>query len=152
MAKQDSHWRLFAQLVVPHRGLVAAYGAALAVAADHDEPVRHPAPASVFAAGGLLFVGECRSRHPVPADREGQLQDALDMLEAVLRACGVTLAQTVRIDLYLRDPYFAPRARSILHERCADSPPVVLIAGAYLEDSLEAKLAAIAIDRAALTD
>jgi len=97
------------------------------------------------AAAGYVFVGDCRAGRPAPGDREGQLRAALDALESALRSAGSALSRTVRLDLYLRDIHFAPAARDLLRRRFGDSPPVLFVVGAELEDLLEVKLAAIAL-------
>jgi hypothetical protein len=51
----------------------------------------------------------------------------------------------VRLELYLRDIYFAEQANAILRQHFRNSPPVVSVMGAELDDLVEAKLNAIAI-------
>jgi enamine deaminase RidA (YjgF/YER057c/UK114 family) len=109
---------------------------------------------TVTRAGGLLFVGECRGMD-LPANasanlalignRKAQLVKALAVLESSLERCGSALSRTVRLEIYLRDIYFADAACAILRDRFKESPPTVAIMGAELEDNLEVKLNAIAV-------
>ncbi|HVO87135.1 MAG TPA: Rid family hydrolase [Casimicrobiaceae bacterium] len=126
--------------------LAAAPGVARrSFAAGGEEPV-------AVAAGGFVFVGECRGlpsnageRTPLIGDARGQLRRAVQMLEAALRRAGTSLANLVRLDVYLRDIYNADEAARQLAALLHDSPPSIVIAGAELEDSLEVKLSAIAV-------
>jgi enamine deaminase RidA (YjgF/YER057c/UK114 family) len=113
-----------------------------------------PGLPTVVGADGMLFVGEClgngrRNANDADPDllgnRGGQLNRALDVLEKALKRGGSTLARTVRLELWLRDIYFADDACVILRRRFGDNPPVVAIMGAELEDLLEVKLNAIAV-------
>jgi enamine deaminase RidA (YjgF/YER057c/UK114 family) len=108
----------------------------------------------VTGAGGMLFVGECRGMDrpaavpanlPLLGNREGQLERALSTLETCLKRCGSDLARVVRLELYLRDIYFAERALGRLRERFKESPPTVAVMGAELEDLIEVKFNAIAV-------
>jgi len=108
----------------------------------------------VVAGGGFLFVGECSGNLTLPtgevdrsliADRAGQLERALAVLDHRLRQAGSSLARVVRLELYLRDINFAPEANAILRRRFGNDPPVVSLMGAELDDLVEAKLNAIAI-------
>lgn len=122
---------------------------ALALAPGHGAPLVHAAgdsaSPSVIGAAGFLFVGECRASRPAPTDRSGQLEAALNALETALRRARSDLSHTVRLDLYLRDIHFARAARAQLLRRFRGSPPVVFVTGADLEDLLEVKLGAIAL-------
>jgi len=108
----------------------------------------------VVAGGGFLFVGECSGNLTLPtgevdrslvADRAGQLERALAVLDHRLRLAGSSLARVVRLEVYLRDINFAPEANAILRRRFGNDPPVVSLMGAELDDLVEAKLNAIAI-------
>ena len=79
------------------------------------------------------------------AQRAGQVERALSVLEAQLRGAGSDLAGVVRLELYLRDIHFAAQAQAILTRRFGDTPPVTAVIGAELDDVVEAKLSAIAI-------
>jgi enamine deaminase RidA (YjgF/YER057c/UK114 family) len=109
---------------------------------------------TVTHAAGMLFVGECRGRDlaatasanlTLIGNREAQLAQALSVLESSLERCGSALSRTVRLEIYLRDIYFADAACAILRDRFKESPPTVAIMGAELEDNLEVKLNAIAV-------
>jgi len=109
---------------------------------------------AVVAGGGFLFVGECLGNvtlandgvdRSLPADRDGQLERALDVLDQRLQQAGSSLARVVRLEVYLRDINFSPEAYAILRRRFAQSPPVVSVMGAELDDLVEAKLNAIAV-------
>jgi enamine deaminase RidA (YjgF/YER057c/UK114 family) len=130
---------------------------ALALAPEHVKRVPVPKEGTslpcVVGAEGFLFVGECRGNVAasgavdpgLAGDREAQLEGALSLLEARLRRAGSGLSRTVRLDLYLRDIYFAHAAREILRRRFKDEPPVVFITGAELGGLVEVKLSAIAL-------
>lgn len=107
----------------------------------------------VVCGGGFIFVGECRGNASVStgqidrllvAQRAGQVERALSMLEEALRRAGSDLARVVRLELYLRDIHFATQAQAILARRFGDTPPVTAVIGAELDDLVEAKLNAIA--------
>ncbi len=113
-----------------------------------------PGLPTVVGAEGFLFVGECLGNGCQGAsdvdpallgNREDQLDRALDVLEKALKRGGSTLARTVRLELWLRDIYFADTAAAMLCKRFGDNPPAVSILGAELEDLLEVKLNAIAV-------
>jgi enamine deaminase RidA (YjgF/YER057c/UK114 family) len=109
----------------------------------------------VVSGGGFLFVGECcgnidtstgKEDRTLLAEREGQLNRALDVLGARLRDAGSDLSRVVRLELYLRDINFAPQANAILARRFeSSSPPAAIVMGAELDDLVEAKLNAIAV-------
>jgi 2-iminobutanoate/2-iminopropanoate deaminase len=108
----------------------------------------------VVSGGGFIFVGECRGNvsastgevdRSLVAQRAGQVERALFVLEEQLRRAGSDLAHVVRLELYLRDIHFAPQAQAILARRFGDAPPVTAVVGAELDDLVEAKLNAIAI-------
>ena len=108
----------------------------------------------VVRAGGFLFIGECRGNvtvetgeldRSVTGDRRGQLLRALDVLDTRLRNAGSNSAQVVRLELYLRDIYFAEQANAVLRQHFGNNPPVVSTTGAELDDLVEVKLNAIAI-------
>jgi enamine deaminase RidA (YjgF/YER057c/UK114 family) len=108
----------------------------------------------VVSGGGFVFVGECRGNVSVStgevdrslvAQRAGQVERALSVLEAQLRRAGSDLTRVVRLELYLRDIHFAAQAQAIHARRFGDTPPVTAIIGAELDDLVEAKLNAIAI-------
>jgi 2-iminobutanoate/2-iminopropanoate deaminase len=58
-------------------------------------------------AGGFLFLSAIRGRHPktnaMPEDGYEQAVQALTNLEAVLHASGATLANVVKVTLFLHD-------------------------------------------------
>ena len=108
----------------------------------------------VTAAGGFLFVGECRGMVGSPSapenlalldNRKGQLLFALSTLGTALRRCASDLARTVRLELYLRDIHFADAARATLRETFGSASPAITIVGADLEQLPEVKLNAIAV-------
>jgi enamine deaminase RidA (YjgF/YER057c/UK114 family) len=108
----------------------------------------------VVSGGGFVFVGECRGNVSVStgevdrslvAQREGQVERALSVLEAQLCRAGSDLTRVVRLELYLRDIHFAAQAQAILARRFGDTPPVTAVIGAELDDLVEAKLNAIAV-------
>lgn len=108
----------------------------------------------VVSGGGFVFVGECRGNvlastgepdRSLVAQRAGQVERALSVLEEELRRAGSDLTGVIRLELYLRDVHFAAQAKAILARRFGDSPPVIAIIGAELDDLVEAKLNAIAI-------
>ena len=108
----------------------------------------------VVSGGGFVFVGECPGNvssssgeldPSLVAQRAGQVERALSVLDAQLRRAGSDLTRVVRLELYLRDVHFAAQAQAILARRFGDSPPVTAIIGAELDDLVEAKLNAIAI-------
>ena len=114
---------------------------------------QHGLPA-VVAGGGFLFVGECCGNLVVStgevdrslvADRAGQVERALGVLDHRLRDARSSLARVVRLELYLRDINFAPEANAIVSRRFDSEPPVVSVMGGELDDLVEAKLNAIAI-------
>ena len=61
------------------------------------------------------------------------------------RSCPSDFSKTVRLELYLRDIYFADAAQAMLRETFGQDGPAVAIIGADLESPLEVKLNAIAI-------
>jgi enamine deaminase RidA (YjgF/YER057c/UK114 family) len=106
------------------------------------------------AGGGFLFVGECCGNLVVStgevdrslvADRAGQVERALGVLDHRLRDARSSLARVVRLELYLRDINFAPEANAIVSRRFDSEPPVVSVMGGELDDLVEAKLNALAI-------
>ena len=110
-----------------------------------------PGP-TVTSAAGFHFVGECRGIDGPPAanltliaNPRAQLSHALDVFDTALRNCGSNLSKTVRLELYLRDIYFAGAAQAILRETFGENCPAVATIGADLESPVEVKLNAIAI-------
>ena len=108
----------------------------------------------VVSGGGFIFVGECPGNvsastgevdRSLVAERPGQVERALSVLEAQLRRAGSDLTRVVRLELYLRDIHFAAQAHAILARRFGDTPPVTAVIGAELDDLVEAKLNAIAV-------
>jgi len=126
--------------------LAAAPGVEKNVYDDHAGPI-------VTSAAGFQFVGECRGIDgpPAPANLtlianpRAQLSHALGLLDTALRNCASDLSKTVRLELYLRDIYFADAAQAMLRETFGQDGPAVAIIGADLESPLEVKLNAIAI-------
>jgi enamine deaminase RidA (YjgF/YER057c/UK114 family) len=108
---------------------------------------------TVASAAGFHFVGECRGIDGPPtaanlaliANPRAQLSRALGILDAALRNFGSDLSKTVRLELYLRDIYFAEAAQAMLRETLGDDAPAVAVIGADLESPVEVKLNAIAI-------
>ena len=97
----------------------------------------------VVGGGGFLFIGECRGNvtadtgkldQSVTGDRRAQLQRALQVLDTCLQRAGSSSARVVRLELYLRDIYFAEQANAILSQHFKNSPPVVSVMGAELDD------------------
>lgn len=129
----------------------------LAVAPGYDNQVLVEASdglPAVIGAGGYLLVGECRGDlnadtgefdAKLIADRSGQLDRALSILRSRLERAGSDLTRVVRLEIYLRDIYFADEASEILRHAFRGDPPVVAIMGAELEDLVEVKLNAIAV-------
>jgi len=111
-----------------------------------------PGP-TVTSAAGFHFVGECRgfdgpsttSNLALIANPQAQLSRAMGVLNTALRACGSELSKTVRLELYLRDIYFADAAQAMLRETFGDDCPAVVMIGADLQSPVEVKLNAIAI-------
>lgn len=110
-------------------------------------------PPSVVSAGGFHFVGAChghRGSSDACTDRallgnpRAQLDRAIADLEDRLKRCGSRLDRVLRLEVYLRNIYFADEACEILRGRFGASPPVISLVGADLEDLLEVKLNAIA--------
>jgi len=99
----------------------------------------------VIDAEGFLLVGECGGDKGRPGEPEAQLEFAIELLASTLHEAGSELARCIRLELYLKDIYFAESARAILRRRFMENPPVICIAGADLEDTLEVKLNAIAV-------
>lgn len=107
----------------------------------------------VVSAAGLHFVGACRG-HPGLSDARtdrtllgnprAQLDRAVADLESRLKLCGSRLDRVLRLEVYLRNIYFAEAACEALRGRFGSSPPVISLVGADLEDLLEVKLNAIA--------
>jgi enamine deaminase RidA (YjgF/YER057c/UK114 family) len=126
--------------------LAAAPGIAKqTLAATEGEPV-------ATCADGFVFVGECRGstaqdeRHVAPDRRiERQLAHAVDVMQATLRRAATSLANLVRIEVYLRDIYKADAIARQLAELLSESPPTLVIAGAELEDGVDVKLNGIAV-------
>ena len=127
--------------------LAAAKGVAKRVHAGAEgEPV-------AVTAAGLVFVGEClglpgdrsAERSALAGDAPAQLERALGLLERALQRAGTTLADLVRIEVYVRDIYKSPSLAPLLRQRLRESPPTLIIAGAELDDCVEVKLNAIAV-------
>lgn len=118
---------------------------ALALDPAHSKRIHRPklpGTVPVIEAGGFLFA------HATPASatgKEAQLQSALSVLEASLEAAGSSLSRTVRLDVYLKDIYFAELACRLLRRRFGESPPAVCTTGAELAGSVEVALGAIAV-------
>ena len=108
---------------------------------------------TVTSAAGFHFVGECRGIDGPPASADltlianprAQLSRALGVLDTALRNCGSELSKTVRLELCLRDIYFANAAEAMLRETFGEDCPAVAMIGADLENPVEVKLNAIAI-------
>ena len=108
---------------------------------------------TVTSAAGFHFVGECRGIEGPPAaanltliaNPRAQLSRALSVLDTALRNCGSELSKTVRLEVYLRDIYFAVAAHAMLRGTFGEDGPAVAIIGADLESPVEIKLNAIAI-------
>jgi enamine deaminase RidA (YjgF/YER057c/UK114 family) len=108
---------------------------------------------TVTSAAGFHFVGECRGIDGPPsaanltliANPRAQLSRALGVLDTALRNCGSELSKTVRLELYLRDIYFADAAQAMLRNTFGEECPAVATIGADLESPVEVKLNAIAI-------
>lgn len=143
-----------AALPLSARGEIEVTALAAAPGNEKKLLLSEPAMPVVTSAGGLLFVGECCGMNgsptatenlPLVDNAEAQLQRALGLLDAALRRCGSELLRTVRLEVYLRDIYFADAARDILRRQFGHHSPAVTIIGAELESVLEVKLNAIAI-------
>jgi len=112
-----------------------------------------PEGPGVARAGGFVLVGECRGigRDLSPeclrlvADPVAQTERALDILEASLARCGSTLADLVRVEVYVRDIYDATAVLAGVRERLGDKGPSIVVIGAELGDALEVKISAIAV-------
>jgi 2-iminobutanoate/2-iminopropanoate deaminase len=72
-----------------------------------DAPERMEGMVPGVRAGGFLFLSAIRGRHPrtnvMPDDGYEQAVQALRNLDAVLTASGATLADVVKVTLFLRD-------------------------------------------------
>jgi len=107
----------------------------------------------VTSAAGFHFVGECRGiDQPLAAadlalvaNPRAQLSRALGVLDSALRTCGSGLPKIVRLEVYLRDIYFARAAQAMLRDTFGDERPAVAMIGADLQSPVEVKLNAIAI-------
>jgi len=110
--------------------------------------------ATAIRAGDFVFIGECaggvdaQSGDPkldLAGDIEGQIDNSVAILEERLISAGTTVADIVRLEVYLRDIYaadvFLARARGVF----GDNPPAIIVAGADLDGINEVKLNAIAV-------
>jgi enamine deaminase RidA (YjgF/YER057c/UK114 family) len=75
---------------------------------------------------------------------ERQLELALERTEASLADFGATLADVVRLDVFVKDAYWEAAARDILAKRFPEIVPATTFTGCELEPSAEVELTAIA--------
>jgi enamine deaminase RidA (YjgF/YER057c/UK114 family) len=80
-------------------------------------------------------------------DMIAQLNLAADRTDDILGEHGSSLEDTVRLDVYVKNPYRRSQIISWVKDRFGDNAPTVNIYGVELEPTAEAELTAIAVSR-----
>lgn len=113
-----------------------------------------PSYASAVQGGGFIFcsgtvgIHDPQTRtilHALAGDKATQVRNTLDRISDTLGACGATLSDIVRLDIFLRDVYFADDLLLIVRERFAGEVPTLTIVGAELYQFAEIEISAIAM-------
>jgi 2-iminobutanoate/2-iminopropanoate deaminase len=109
---------------------------------------RAPAPAGPYsqamrARGNFVFLAGQTPRtiageRMTAASFEGQARQALDNLAAVAQAAGLSLADAVKVTVYLRDPRDAAQFNAIYREYFSDPlPPRTLVQSSFVGFDVE---------------
>lgn len=115
------------------------------LAEDPDEAQAVKANGLVFAsrASGLADVQSGAVKQELYGDRAGQTRQAFRRLEAALNRFDSTLADVLRLDVFLHDIYYEDEFLAAAKEFFGAEPPAMNIVGADLENNAEVELSAI---------
>ena len=95
-------------------------------AVETEDAPASPSYSQAVVAGNLVFVsgtvGRNMSTGDWPAEIEGQTEQALKNLEAVLAAAGTDLSHVVKTTVFLTDPSHGARIAEV-YARAFPSPP-----------------------------
>lgn len=112
-----------------------------------------PDRALAVRAGGMVFVGSCSGlvdhrtgdlHRDACADKAQQASIAVEQLADALATAGSDLSQLLRLDVFVRDIYFADEILRILADRLGPEPPAISVLGGEPAHGEEVELSAIA--------
>ncbi|MPY72297.1 MAG: RidA family protein [Alphaproteobacteria bacterium] len=86
----------------------------------HSDAVLIPPGAQILVSSGMLGM---RRDGTVPESIEEQVAAAFDNVEAVLRDCGMTMADVVKMTAFITDPAHRDAYRAERARRVGDPPP-----------------------------
>lgn len=115
-----------------------------------DAPAPSAGYSQVVKVGNVVWAAgqaglDPRTREYVAADIEGQTQQALKNLEAVLAAAGARLDQVVRVGVFLASLEDRRRMNAVYDSFFGNPPPARTTVGAVLPDGMRIELDAMAV-------